>query len=334
MSDFRVRRCLMAVLVLIAGATLAPIGSALAAAKKDDATADKIVISGASGQLAGEAISELLERGVPITNLILVTRTPEKLSSFAERGAQVRSGDFSKPQSLPAAFAGGRQLLLISTSGAGGRLEQHTNAISAARKSGIRHIVYTSFVNATDENPATITRDHRLTEEALKSSGVPYTILRNQLYSDGLVARGAEAVASGLIISNSGPGKWAPVAREDCAAAAAAVLATPGHEGKTYDITGPDLISERDFAKMLTQVTGKSVRVVDIDDAAFVDRAVNNGTPEAFAKMGASFGTATRQNALNIKSEALQILIRRPPQSVRELLAQNKAQLLAPSASR
>jgi NAD(P)H dehydrogenase (quinone) len=331
LRPFHAWRCLTAVLLLAAGAMLAPIESTRAADKKD-APADKIVISGASGGLAGETISELLSRGVPFNRLILVTRTPEKLTSFAERGAEVRAGDFNQPDMLPAAFAGGRQLLLISTNG-GDRVTQHTNAINAARRAGIRHIVYTSYVNATEDNPAAVARDHRLTEEALRHSGVAYTILRNQLYADGLISRGAKASAAGEIVTNSGRGKWAPVARQDCAAAAAAVLTQPGHEGKTYEITGPDLISEQDYASLLTQITGKPVRVVNVDDDTYIAGAVQTGIPEPLARMGATFGVATRGNFLNIKSETLQILIGRKPQSLRELLTANKAALLAPASA-
>jgi NAD(P)H dehydrogenase (quinone) len=328
------RRCFVAVLVLAASATCAPLGSAFAADKgKKDEPADSIVISGASGGLAGEAIEALITRGVPIEKLILVTRTPDKLSWLAERGATVREGDFDKPDALPAAFAGGKQLLLISTSGGGDRVAQHTAAINAARRAGIKHIVYTSWVNPVEGNPAAVSRDHQMTEDVLLKSGIAYTILRNQLYADGLIAQGARAIATGQIVSNSGRGKWAPVARRDCAAAAAAVLATPGHERQTYYITGPDLISEADFAKLLTQVTGKSVRVIDVDDATYVGTLENAGVPEEAAKRAASFGAATRASYLNIKSDTLQILLGHAPQSVRELLTANKAQLLAPAAS-
>src|SRR5690349_5205481 len=172
------------------------------AAPKKDAPADSIVITGASGGLAGEAIEALLARNVPPDRLILVTRTPEKLSFLADRGAQVRAGDFNKPDELPAAFAGGKQLLLISASGPGDRLAQHTAAISAAQRAGIRHIVYTSWVNAVEENPAAVTRDHRLTEDAIRKSGIPYTILRNQRYSEGLIEQGRQAVTSGILLSN------------------------------------------------------------------------------------------------------------------------------------
>ena len=328
------RRCFIAVLVLGASAACAPVGSAFAADKgKKDEPVDTIVISGASGGLAGETIDALITRGVPIDKLILVTRTPDKLSFLADRGATVREGDFNKPDALPAAFEGGKQLLLISTSGGGDRVAQHTAAISAARRAGIKHIVYTSWINVAEDDPAAVARDHRLTEDEVRKSGIPYTILRNQLYSDGLISRGAQAIATGRIVSNSGRGKWAPVSRRDCATAAAVVLATPGHERKTYDITGPDLISETDFAKLLSQVTGKSVRVIDVDDATYVATLQQAGVPEEGAKLAASFGVATRANYLNIKSDTLQILLGRAPESVRELLTANKAQLLVSAAA-
>jgi NAD(P)H dehydrogenase (quinone) len=309
---------------------MAPFGSALAAKKADGG--DKIVISGASGGLAGEIIQALLGRGVKLTDLVLVTRTPEKLSSYAANGATVRAGDFNKPETLEAAFAGGRQLLLISTNGGGDRVAQHTAAISAARKARIRHIVYTSFTNATTDNPAAVAQDHRLTEEALMKSGVPYTILRNQLYMDGLVAEAAQAIRTGDMYTNAGKGKWAPVARQDCAAAAAVVLTTTGHEGKVYDITGPDLINRQELGKLIADITGKRVRVIETDDTTFIQRAVQGGMPEALAKIDASFGMAMRANSLNMKSEALQILLGRRPQSVRELLTENKARLIAMAA--
>jgi NAD(P)H dehydrogenase (quinone) len=322
------RRCFVVVLMLAVGAALAPVQSAHPADNKDSA-ADKIVISGASGGLAGETIDALLGRGVSPDKLILVTRTPEKLSALQERGAEVRAGDFNKPDSLPAAFAGGRVLFLISTNGGGDRVAQHSAAISAARRAGIKHIVYTSWINAVEGNPAVVTKDHRATEDVLRKSGVPYTILRNQRYSDGLVGEAALAISAGVLISNSGIGKWAPVARRDCAEAAAMVLTGSGHEGRTYDITGPDLISERDFASIVSGISGKPVRVADVDDAAYISMLQKAGVPEAGATAAASFGLATRTNYMNIKSETLQLLLGRKPQSVRELLVEHRSELKA-----
>ena len=320
----------MAVLALALGVATAPFGSALAAQKAQ--ANDKIVISGASGGLAGETLVALLERGVKLVDLVLVTRTPDRLASFSTNGAAVRFGDFDKPETLEAAFAGGRELLLVSTNSVGDRVAEHTNAIAAARRAGIRHIVYTSFINATDENPALIARAHQLTEQALVRSGVSYTILRNQAYMDGLVDEAAKAIKTGDLYTNSATGRWAPVARRDCATAAAIVLTTRGHEGKVYDITGPDLVNYQDFAKLIDDVTGKRVRVIYIDDATYMARAIQAGASEVAAKMSASFGVAVRANTMNIRNEALQILLGQKPQSLRDLLLEHKSTLLSGSS--
>ena len=325
----RSRRHFVAALALFLGALSAPFGSALAAETQAN---DKIVISGASGKLASDAIRALLLRGVKLADLVLVTRTPENLASFSTHGAAVRVGDFDKPETLEPAFAGGRELLLVSTNSDGDRVTQHTNAIAAARRVGIRHIVYTSFINATADNPALIARAHQMTEEALMRSGVQYTILRNQLYMDSLVDEAAQALKSGGdLYTNGARGKWAPVTREDCAEAAAVVLTTPGHNGKIYEITGPELINHQDFAKLITEVTGRRVRAIEVDDATFMSRLLNAGMPETLVKVQASFGVAMRSNSLNIRTDALQILLGRTPESLRDLLVENKTRLVPPN---
>src|SRR5580658_1925465 len=106
---------------------------------------DRIIISGASGQLGGQAVKDLLAMGVPAKNLILVSRTPDVLLEYTKLGAATRFGDFGKPESLAAAFAGGTRMLLISIgNGAGPRPVAHGHAIDAARTAGIKQIAYTS----------------------------------------------------------------------------------------------------------------------------------------------------------------------------------------------
>jgi len=119
------------------------------------------------------------------------------------------------------------------------------------------------------------------------------------------------------------------VARRDCAEAAAVVLTTPGHEGKIYDITGPELINHQDLARLITDVTGKRVRVIEADDATVMARELRAGLPGELVKTDASFGVALRANSLNIRSEALQILVGHAPKSVRDLLVENKTRLLS-----
>ena len=131
----RALRSLSVVVAACAALTLAAIGMA---AQPGGHPQDKIVVSGASGQLGGLVVRELLARGVPASNLILVSRTPEKLDEFKKMGASTRFGDFGKPESLTAAFAGGKKLLLISIGfGGGPRPEAHKHAIDAAVAAGI-----------------------------------------------------------------------------------------------------------------------------------------------------------------------------------------------------
>ncbi len=230
-----------------------------------DAASDneRIIVSGASGQLGGLVVEELLARGVAPERLILVSRTPEELQRYADMGASVRFGDFTQPESLPDAYAGGTRMLLISINTLGDRPRLHGNAVDAAVAAGVRHIVYTSIVDA-DNNASPLAADHRATEERIRASGLTWTMLRNQLYMDGIVDRAARMVADGRAELRPGEQRTAYVARADCAAAAAAVLAAGGHENQAYDITGPEVLGTADLARIAAEVTGTPIEVVTI----------------------------------------------------------------------
>ena len=253
-------------------------------------------------------MEELLHRGVDPGDLILVSRTPEKLDKYAQMGASIRYGDFSKPESLPAAYAGGTRMLLISISTGGKkRPEWQEHAIDAARQAGVKQIAYTSFVNM-DHNTSPIAHDHRITEEYLKKSGVAWTILRNSIYMDGLVGVAARMVKSGRAVIPPDETRIGYVTRADCAAAAAAVLVTPGTENKAYDITGPGLVGIREIAKAASEVTGKPIEIV---------KATEN--PGGFRLTGDFF---------SVTSTAVKELTGRPATSIRELLEANKDKLI------
>src|SRR4051794_6957527 len=103
-------------------------------------------VTGATGHLGRLALEELLNRGVPASELVAVARTPEKAADPAARGIEVREGDYSRPETLATAFAGVRRLLLVSGSEVGQRVAQHTAAIEAAKAAGVERIAYTSIL--------------------------------------------------------------------------------------------------------------------------------------------------------------------------------------------
>ncbi|MEU0268623.1 SDR family oxidoreductase [Nocardioides sp. NPDC006303] len=256
-----------------------------------------IAITGASGQL-GRLVADQLLTTVDPAEIVLLTRDPAKLADYAERGADVRAADFSKPDELVEAFAGVERVLLISTDAVGARVEGHLAAIDAAVKAGVRHMAYTSVSGPTADNPAGVVADHAATEDALRESGLAWTMLRNNLYADMQVDSVAQAAATGQLVTNTGDGGAAYVTRADCAAVAAGVLTGEGHEGKAYDVTGPHAYTAADLAELATQKSGKPVEVVQVDDEAYTAGLVSAGLPDFIAPLLTSFGTATRLGKL------------------------------------
>jgi NAD(P)H dehydrogenase (quinone) len=279
-----------------------------------------IVITGASGQLARGVIDEALQHVDP-AELILVTRTPASLAAYAERGATVRQGDFDDHSGLPAAFAGGKRLLLISTSAIGSRVRQHRAAIDAAVAAGVEFIAYTSIVNPVEANPAAVVPEHKATEEKLRESGIEWTFLRHSIYADLEGDNLAAARATGKLVANGGSGRVAYVARQDCAAAAAAVIGGGDHAGNAYEITGPELLDDDARAGIFADLIGEPVEVVRVDDESWAAGvAAATGLPIEAARMYASFGRAAREGHLGGISSDFEQLTGRTPTSLRSVL--------------
>ena len=285
-----------------------------------------IAITGAAGQL-GRLTAQLVLDRVPAGEVVLVTRRPEAVADLAQAGAIVRHGDFDDPSSLAGAFDGCERMLLISTHVLGNRVAQHSAAIDAAAAVGVGHVIYTSGENAGGALPLVVAQEHGGTEEAIRARGLRCTALRNGLYAEFQVAAAARAAASGRLVHNNGDGATAYVSREDCAAAAAAVLTGDGHEDRIYAITGPELVSQADLAAIVTAITGRPVEAVAIDDEAAAQLLVDVVLPAEAARTYASFGTAIREGVLDGVSSAVEDLTGRPPRSMREVLEAHRSEL-------
>lgn len=280
-----------------------------------------LVVTGAGGHVSRRTAELLLDRVEP-SRVVLVSRRPEALADLAARGASTRHGDFDDPASLPQAFAGGERLLLVSTDALGRRVAQHGNAIDAARAAGVRAVAYTSLPDPSADNPAAVAPDHRQTESLLQASGLAWTLLRNALYSEFRIPEAQAALASGTFRHNQGAGRTAYVSREDCAAVAAAWLAAGAeHAGRTYDVTGPELLGADDLARTYAAAGGSPVTATDLDDDAFSAGLLAVGLPAEVAALLASFGTAIRGGHLDRRSTTVQDLTGRPPRTVLEVLA-------------
>jgi NAD(P)H dehydrogenase (quinone) len=240
-----------------------------------------ITVTGVTGKLGRVVVEDLLTR-VPAGDVAAVVRTPEKAAELAERGVDVRRGDYDDPASLRAAFKGADVLLLVSSPDTtpGVRPRQHGNAIDAAVEAGVGRVVYTSGIHAQD-GPGFL-RDHGVTEGLLRAAGVPFTVLRNTFYEEALVNPGLrDAVAAGELL---GADKGVPVnfaTLHDLGLAAAAALTGAGHVGAVYELRGP-LWTVADLAATVSEVAGVPVayRAVAADalgPGAFVHNLIADG---------------------------------------------------------
>lgn len=301
----------------------------------------KIAITGASGPFGSGVVEGLLARGIDPKNLILVSRQPSKLAALADLGATTRAGDFDDRAGLAEALQGAEKMLMISTNRVGQRESQHNNAVEAAKAAGVRHVTYTSFIG-TPGNASLAVHDHRYTEQLLRASGMAWTFLRNSQYAEAMRdAGGPAAIRSGMWISSSGTGRIAMVAREDCIAAGAAVMASSGHEGQTYDITGPELISYRQLAALFAELSGRPIvyRAVDEEGLyAFFDSlgvprtARDDHVVDGFGWCSqdmVSFEAAIRDGGFEVLSDHVEQLTGRQPLSVRDFMYRHKADVLA-----
>jgi NAD(P)H dehydrogenase (quinone) len=302
----------------------------------------RLIITGASGPFGNSTTEGLLRRGIPARDLILVTRNPTKLARYAALRAQVRHGDFDDPESLAAAFTGGDKILIISTNRVGQRMPQHRNAVNAAVAAGVKHIVYTSFVGATPDNPSVAVADHRGTESLLRTCGVHWTALRNSQYSDAIVEAIAPLVLrTGRWQASAADGRLAHVTRQDCIDCAVSVMAMPGHEDTVYNVTGPELLSMRDCAKILSDVAGAPIQYVVVSDKnmyayfdslgiprAAIDDNVVGGVPWCSDDM-VSFERTVREGHFAIISNDVETLTGQKPQALRDFAMQRRDMLRA-----
>jgi NAD(P)H dehydrogenase (quinone) len=286
------------------------------------------LVTGASGKLGRRVLALLLEEyKLPAAQVIAVTRDPSKLAEFAQKGVQVRAGDFDKPDTLGAAFKGANRLLLISTDAVvvpGQRLTQHKNAISAAKAAGVKHVVYTSMIEPTTESPVPFAADHRGTEEALAASGLDYTALRMMWYMEGLIGKAAPAVASGKWVTAAGSGKTADIAHEDCARASAAALVSDAAGRRTLDITGDAAHSVEEIAAKISSLIDKAIDVVHITPEQLEANLKAAGLPPFVIPIVWGIDVSTRRNLGSKVSGDFEKLTGRKPLSLSAWLTANK----------
>jgi NAD(P)H dehydrogenase (quinone) len=266
-----------------------------------------IAVTGASGQL-GRLVVNKLKAQVPASDIVALARTPAKV---ADLGVAVREADYDKPETLERALAGVDRLLLISSSEVGRRVTQHRNVIEAAQKAGVKQIAYTSVLRA-DTSSLGIAVEHRATEAALKASGIAFTLLRNDWYTENYTGSIAGTLASGALLGSADDGRIASATRADFAEAAAAVLTSEGHANKTYELAGDEAYTLSELAAEISRQAGKTIVYKNLPVADYAAALAGFGLPADVARTIAEYDIAIAQGALFDDGHQLSMLIGHP----------------------
>ncbi|MHA6796966.1 NmrA family NAD(P)-binding protein [Pseudonocardia bannensis] len=271
-----------------------------------------IVVTGVTGRLGRIVIEDLLTR-VSVDQLVAVARHPEQAAELAQRGVEVRRGDYDDRESLVDAFSGADRLLFVSSPEVtpGVRRPQHENVVDAAVRAAVGHIVYTSAIKAHEG--AGFLEDHGVTEHLIRDAGLTYTFLRNTFYTEVFVNPPAvqAAVDSGELRAADGGKPLNTATIRDLGLAASAVLTGHGHEDTAYELCGP-LWTFPELAAALSEVSGKPVayREIPLEEAgemAFVFELVRAGF---FAEPSADLEKLLGHPATGIRGAVQEVLRR------------------------
>jgi NAD(P)H dehydrogenase (quinone) len=282
-----------------------------------------ILVSGASGHLGKATIEHLLAKGVEASQITAIFRNEEKASDVKSKGINIKIADYENYDSMLNALQGIDKFFLVSSSDLSKRVEQHTNAINAAKEAGVKHIVYTSFVrkNETETNPiAFLANQHILSEQMIKESGIPYTFLLNSLYAETIPMYFGDQVLNTGIFFPASNGKTSFTARHDMAEVAANILIGTGHEGKEYAIANKEKYDMFEIATMLSDITGKQVNYLNPNKEDYHKALIANGVPEMYANLFVGFGQAIAEGEFDTEKSDLEELLGRKASSLRDYL--------------
>jgi NAD(P)H dehydrogenase (quinone) len=273
-----------------------------------------IVITGATGQLGRLVIANLLKT-TPSGQIVAAVRDPAKAADLLALGVHVRQADYNDPASLDTAFAGATKVLLISSNDLGNRGAQHRNVIDAAVRASVALFAYTSVLHA-DTSLLGLAAEHRETEEAIRASGLTYTLLRNGWYAENHTMALKGALEHGALTGAAGEGRISAAARADYAAAAAVVLASGQPVAPIYELAGDTAFTLSDMAAETGKQAGRELPYHNLGQHEYRELLVTVGLPAIVADLLANSDFAASKGALFDDSGTLGKLIGRPTESL------------------
>jgi uncharacterized protein YbjT (DUF2867 family) len=267
-----------------------------------------------AGKVGSEAALLLRQRGVPVRVLV---RNPEKAKALADAGAEVAAGDLDAPASIDAAVAGITTVVLVSPGGPA----QELNVIHSAARAGAGHVIKVTS-NASAESPIARRRWQTEIEAGLAASGLAHTLLRSNAHMQNVLALAPAIVKTSGFGSSASKGRVGMIDARDVAAVAAKIAASPAsHGGKTYWLTGPELISYSDVAAVLSKLLGRPITYRQLSFEDDRDAMIRAGVPEPVAEMNAQAFSMIADGDAEWVTEDVPSLLGRPARSFDQFAA-------------
>jgi uncharacterized protein YbjT (DUF2867 family) len=241
------------------------------------ANSGKVLVTGATGNTGSGLVPALRSAGVDVRAFV---RDESKAQPLKDMGVEIVVGDLDQPETIDPAVEGVDKIYLLTWNGPT-QAQQAENVIKAAKRAGNPHIVRHSMWGSEKSR---IIQQGDQVEEAVKSSGLPWTLLKPTFYMQNTMMAAQTIASDGAIYWDMKDGKLGMIDVRDIVDAALAVLTGSGHEGKSYILTGPEAISLHDVASTFSNVLGKEVKYVSVPGEAALESMVGMGMPEWIAK--------------------------------------------------
>ncbi|MCW2861825.1 MAG: NAD(P)-dependent oxidoreductase [Actinoallomurus sp.] len=280
-----------------------------------------IVITGATGQLGQKVIADLLAAGVPAGEITAIARSEEKAAGLVVMGVRLHVADYDQPETFAKAFSAEDRVLLVSGTDVGRRTAQHAAVIDAAKAAGVAQLAYVGVFGGPKAE-FLLAGDHHATEKLILDSGLPYTFLRNNWYSEMYLTDLPGIVERGVIANSVAPGaRIATATRDDYAAAAAVVMREDGHLNTAYELSGDIAWSQEEFAEELSRQVGKEITYTSVTGAEHKAILTGVGVPDAFADVLVDVDDAISRGLLAGTPGDLSRLIGRPTTPIADTIA-------------
>ena len=273
-----------------------------------------VILVTTAGKVGSEAVRLLRQRDVPVRVLV---RDPAKVTALADAAAEVAEGDLDVPASIDDAMAGVSTVVLVSPAVPA----QELNVVRSAARAGVDHVVKATS-KASADSPIARRRWQAEIEAGLAASGIPHTLLRSNAYMQNVLTLAPAIATTSTFGSAAGQGRTGLVDARDVAAVAAEIITSPAaHAGKTYWLTGPELLSNYDVATVLSKLLGRAITYRELTFEQNKDAMIRAGVPEPIAQQNAQAFSLTAEGDAEWVTGDVPAILGRPARSFEQFAA-------------